>query len=937
MLTGAEGRLRRGALSRSKPCFYRSSIRARSRGHHQPQAAQLAARTPNTEIFPPDSAADALVSFLHSPPGQSSPRSFVAQLNDTIAQARSWRELSDVLESSWARVDFVNVSTAWTRLATLYSRAPGLEHDVEADVEPPAQDPAFRQFLGQLIAVTSAHLRDFGVRALANVMWAMSNADWRLEEHEPAVSELVHDWSAAVEGRVHELGPADVSNICCAVGRLDSRWRPEFVVAFYRSVLQREELLHRLDVTAVNQVLYGLSRSQRRRLITVGPETRRRLAGCVARLLERYSFAEPAGSDASASPSASTNGSASSGGLSRSSSGGDSFSGASSNGAAFAGSSEINGTFAHGPSTSGQPSHVVTSGLTVVINGATAAAAAASTSDRLLPGSNGACGCGLPGPGPGPGPNSNLRHASSSTSTSSAAASPSTSAPTPTAHDRGRGGLAPWRAAQLLYNCHKLRLPLQSHAYRALMPVVAQVYGQRPSPLDHWSFSFLTGFVDAHRRVHRQLRPDLDPLYQYVEGRLGEGGASQLAMLAHAFGEMQVPVRARFWGYVFARYMGPGLGQGLGAGAVAAGAAAVAAAAAGPGGLGAAAGAGAAAPGAAAGVRGVESQSQHSPPGQHSGPSSAPAPSIVRRLWSRAFVDVAAPLPQGQALGHLADPPPSPAQSHHPDHASEPFHQPQPHHRAQAQSPPHQQHPQPQPQAEDEPARGPSAASAPRPLDTHPQRPGRSRPPAPSASPPPDPAAPPPERLLPPPMQRMPSCRLHAQHPPPQAWVQADYDNEFGPIRLRSPATEDALEPATLHFVCWQSAKAGILPPRAFLRLYVDRVPEWLERRASDRQLAQAVETLQLLQWVPRRDMSDALCYGLERAALRSKLPLRRLARWVYAQRQQAPSPAPSLPGSATASRDEAGGALAGEGRGGGGRDRDMEPQQPPRGQQPWR
>lgn len=102
-----------------------------------------------------------------------------------------------------------------------------------------------------------------------------------------------------------------------------------------------------------------------------------------------------------------------------------------------------------------------------------------------------------------------------------------------------------------------------------------------------------------------------------------------------------------------------------------------------------------------------------------------------------------------------------------------------------------------------------------------------------------------------------------------------------------APAADDLAHPRTLHFVCWQAAKSGILPPRGFLRLYVERVPSWLRRRASDVELAQAVETLQLLRWVPRQELGEALGEALERRAPASKLPLRRMVRWLRKQQQQ--------------------------------------------------
>eukprot|EP00198_Chlamydomonas_reinhardtii_P000278 XP_001689613.1 predicted protein [Chlamydomonas reinhardtii] len=300
--------------------------------------------------------------------------SLQAQVNERLRKAGSWEELNALLGANWGVLDFVNVSTAWTRLATLYgghgeetARQPG-------DAVPNAHNAAFRHFVAQLIELTAQHLEYFGVQALSNVMWAMSNADWHLDQHEPALGDLVTSWCRAVRHRVAELRAPDVSNISTAIGRLDDRWRPDFVVEFYRAVLHDDALLNSLDIRTLNNLLYGLSRAHRK-------------------------------------------------------------------------------------------------GLT-----------------------------------------------------------------------------------SLLVNCHKLGVRLSTPAYAALMKL--QMLPRQGGPLDRWTFSYVTALVDAHRRVRPSLRPNLCPLYGYVEGRLGEATTSQLAMLAHAFAEMGYPPRPAFWGTVFAAKSG---------------------------------------------------------------------------------------------------------------------------------------------------------------------------------------------------------------------------------------------------------------------------------------------------------------------------------------------------------------------------------------------
>ncbi|KXZ42652.1 hypothetical protein GPECTOR_127g530 [Gonium pectorale] len=697
-----------------------------------------------------------------------------AKLNERLKRCARWEELSALLDANTGTLDFVNVSTLWVRLATLYDVPKAVDTLLPVRV-PPAREPAFRQFLAQLIAVTAAHLRFFGIQALSNVMWAMSNADWQLEQHGPAVEELVHEWCDVVYEHLDELRAPDVSNISTAVGRLDDRWRPDFVVAFYRAVLRRGELLEALDATALNNLLYGISRAHRRGLSCVGPSTRKLLAGCVKRLLSP-------GRDAEA-----------------------------------------------------------------------------------------------------------LR-------------------------------LVPWRAAQLLYNCYKLSLRIGPDAYAVLMPLVAQVYTQEPSPLDRWSLSFLTGFVVAHQRVKPQQRPDVRPLYAYVERRLGEATSSQMGMLSHSFAEMGCAPAPPFWGQVFSRYLQGGQ-QGL--------------------------------------------TGQLLLPQPH--PPQLPRPLVLAQLPGPPHLQHRTrpyhTLPPSQQQGQLPHDPQQEAAGVAPGLPRDQQLYPRPRQRQREQparaqeqptpSPPPSQ--QPQPPGEEE-ARLPSgglqqgpAAEQAQPQAVRPHvapsahGPGRTQGPAAAeertqgqqleardlqavAA---DPQQPPalsnvtrqpfssqplsqptsqptslccehhdaapsggshsaPRHQLPmngheraQPEQELPQAPPKAAQPQPPPGVHLHVGPKHRPLSY----ADDRSEARTLHYLCWQAAKAGILPPRAFLRLYVVRVPPWLERHADDRQLAQAVETLQLLRWVPRRDVREALKRALARRAPTSPLPLRRLLRWLEQQR----------------------------------------------------
>ncbi|GLI61054.1 hypothetical protein VaNZ11_003316, partial [Volvox africanus] len=258
--------------SRSKTCSQRCCAFISSTGHQQAQIAQAAARTSATSevceggiVAPVAGHLSGLYQLLEPPRTELSAQ---AQLNDRLKRCTTWEELAALLEADLDIVDFVNISTAWTRLAKLFGSTGLNKLNAQPSIgAPPVQDPAFRRFLVQLINTTSQQLRLFGVQALANVMWALSNADWKLEQYEPAVDKLMHEWCASVHDRLPELRPPDVSNISTAIGRLDHRWHPGFVIEFYRSVLQRQDLLERMDVTTLNNLLYGMSRAGHRGLI----------------------------------------------------------------------------------------------------------------------------------------------------------------------------------------------------------------------------------------------------------------------------------------------------------------------------------------------------------------------------------------------------------------------------------------------------------------------------------------------------------------------------------------------------------------------------------------------------------------------------------------------------------------------------------------------
>ncbi|GLC43301.1 hypothetical protein PLESTM_001456000 [Pleodorina starrii] len=804
---------------RSKGCPQRCCAVISSTGHQQAQVAQAAARTSATSeqvcqtgIAAP--VAGHLSGLLQLRDGPQTTLSLQAQLNDRLTRCTSWEELAALLDANLDILDFVNISTAWTRLATIFRSSGRHRSDGQpAPAAPPVREPAFRRFLALLIDVTSQQLRAFGVQALANVMWALSNADWHLEQHEPAVGKLMHEWCASVHERLPDLCAPDVSNISTAIGRLDHRWRPEFVVEFYRSVLQREELLAHLDLTTLNNLLYGMSRARRRRLTHIGPAARRLLGQCVDRLLERP--------------------------------------------------------------------------------------------------------------------------------------------------DREATGLVPWRAAQLLYNCHKVKLRVRPNSYAVLMPLVAAVYTAEPNPMDRWSIGFLTAFVDAHRNVHPAVRPDLRPLYAYVERRLPEASTSQMAMLAHAFRELGCPPPAPFWGQLFSRYL------------VEQAAAAAAAAASPPPPLPPQR----QLPSELADGRAVQQQQQ--PNGESLQVLSPPPAQTRAALHQQQQQQYQHPLLrrqqqlQAQVQHHQqqaalalqlqrADRVAWGELPHANGHPPEPHRTPQAHrapHVVQPPPPPQQsqqQPPQPQPQqsrqlphALQQPRRPPHPPSVEEePESRQATQPSPQPPPPLAVGPPPDPTVAsslqqpqaeqqqqkqsPSEQLQPPqpwPQQPLLQQQQQAPHPHPHARPNphlhahphshpqtaraaqqqqqqqpdlaslvprlavamartAERDHSRGGGGAGDAGDDDDLdEPRTLHYVCWQAAKAGILPPRVFLRLYVERVPQWLVRCADDTQVAQAVETLKLLRWVPRRDLREMLCTTLERRAATSRLPMRSLLRWVRQQR----------------------------------------------------
>ncbi|KAG2448940.1 hypothetical protein HYH02_005698 [Chlamydomonas schloesseri] len=852
-------------------------------------------------------------------------------------------------------------------------------------------------------------------------MWAMSNADWHLDQHEPALGDLVSAWCRAVRHRVAELRAPDVSNISTAIGRLDDRWRPDFVVEFYRAVLHDDALLNSLDIRTLNNLLYGLSRAHRKGLTSVGPATRKRLELCVTRLLEQHPEAAPYLQQQQlwrqrrmAELQAQAHGQGQ--GQAQAQAGGEAGEGPA--GAQQQQQQQQQGLEGQrrrqqqgGPGNEDQEDDIPGRGDRAPRHSRQQQQGQQQPHQQDLlsrrhPGLNGTHGSGGhraasgrgaavglgqgPGPGSGAGapPNPDL-------------ALPASPAALPGGSRAGVVALAPWRAAQLLVNCHKLGVRLSTPAYAALMKLVAPAYtaeapaqqaqaaqqqlvqvqgqpqqqavngdgatavnrgdfsalsaegsgagstaapscGSTPSsasssspqqpasqhhphsyphpqlppqqqpqqqqpallprqggPLDRWTFSYLTALVDAHRRVRPSLRPDLAPLYGYVEGRLGEATTSQLAMLAHAFAEMGYPPRPAFWGILFVRYMGAG-------GAAAAG---------GPGGTASAgpgspfssmgsmdggaecgaAEAGAleepvrvvvgtaarmqAQSGASVGDRALDSIDHDgaladaavgAPASAAATGSAAVRASSPTRARHRAAArpaaepahsgTVAAPAAQegsldAQLLGTSALPATTAATTTAAADAAAASQLPVVQ-RPVRPTPPRrhpnqQQQTQLQQQQQQQQPRG-DAGCWPQ------QHPALTEPP-------------PPPPALPVPAASAALAAACAPSPSPAA---------------AAPANDDLSHPRTLHFVCWQAAKSGILPPRGFLRLYVERVPAWLRRRASDVELAQAVETLQLLRWVPRQELGEALGAALERRAPASKLPLRRMGRWLRKQQQ---------------------------------------------------
>ncbi|PNH10389.1 hypothetical protein TSOC_002882 [Tetrabaena socialis] len=909
--------------SRPKACSQRCCALVSSPGHQQPQAPERVA-APTGEVCRADIGPDVgdhlseLLGFGHAPLRQPS---IQARVNGQLQSCTCWEELSALLEQHRDVLDFVNVSTAWTRLATLYDGAGAASPlTVALRPRPPVHEPAFQLFLARLIDTTAAQLHAFGVRALANVVWAMSNTDWQLRRHhQPAVEALARQWSGAMWDRLHELRPSDIANISTAIGHLDQHWHSEFTVRFYRAVLHRDELLDNIDAATLNNVLYGLSRARRRGLVRVGPATRRRLEQCVVGMLVRASGAEAEAAAAAAAAEAEAE-------------------------AATAGSSlmaggpaavTVAGAAAMGlPTETRLASSAEVAATAAELAGATVAAAGASTA------------------------------ASAVTGASSSPPPPSCSGAAAAAGARDPL-LQPWRAAQLLINCHKLGLRLGASSYGMLMPFVKQVYEQaQPNPLDRWAFRYLFSFVEAHRRVKPALRPDLQPLLRYVERRAAETTPANLALLSHAFREMRCPPGEAFWGQLFSSYQsaaGPGEAGGLAAGA---GMQPLA-----PGGSHepqqgqqgqqsvqeepqqerqqqqqlqrqqqqrqqqrqqqlrqrqlldqqqelfgpqeeqqrqqhpAQQGAAVSWP-VAGGQRSVlvrpdaqqqpttqaqvcvQGQGQGQAQGQEQGQTQAlppllqhresGGPQVLQELQALEAVEQ-----QAQASGQasqlnareyaLAQ---QPLQQRYQQQHQQQLHRQQQLHHIPAQPYPnalaaHQPHMAPQ---------GPALAYAAAPQQQQPQ----------------------PQAQLPyaAPLQQQQPQRAPLPHPAPQEQQQelsrpppyGTCDNhpgggDGGGGGGAHPGPDDDSDPFTLHYICWQAARAGILPPRAFLRRYLQRVPAWLRWHASDTQLAQAVETLQLLRWVPRREVRESLSVALEARADQSPLPLRKLARWLVQQR----------------------------------------------------
>lgn len=173
-------------------------------------------------------------------------------------------------------MDFIHVSTIWTRLATVYAAGPGGGTQQQQPLLP-LGDPRCVQFVGDLVRLTVQHLHRFGQQAVANVAWAISNTEFGLQQHGALTQALLDEWCSRVCILLVQLRAADVSNICTAIGRLEELYAycdPRFEQAFFAGVLANEELLATLDTPTLNNLLFGLSRARARGRVRLDYSTR---------------------------------------------------------------------------------------------------------------------------------------------------------------------------------------------------------------------------------------------------------------------------------------------------------------------------------------------------------------------------------------------------------------------------------------------------------------------------------------------------------------------------------------------------------------------------------------------------------------------------------------------------------------------------------------
>jgi hypothetical protein len=502
---------------------------------------------------------------------QSSALSAEARINEQLKHARRWEDIAAVLEPNVALLDTVNVSTAWTALAKLYGRGTAEGPGGRRTGQPPLGDPSFRSFMAFLLSATVAAVPRCRTQALSNIVWALSHVDWRLQDHEPRTQELMHAWCRAVHSRLRDLQPADVSNISAAIGRLDSHWRPQFLASFYSYILRRPELVEALDVTTLNNLLFGISRARRRGLLRVADSARTLLEATVARqLLGRWVVPAPPAAELGpegyqhedaelparhVAPHASA--ASASSPQCRGASEPSARAGASSGAVAsqrsapkpwLAGpeSGEAGGEAAlldigswlswmdaqPSPPAPAQPQHAHHAQQQQQQQQRAAAAA-------LAHGPNGTAALRAP-------PRVH------------AAAPPLewSLAPTP------RGVVSPWRAAQLLVNADLLRLQLPGEARALLLALSAQLYCSGPDAaaavFDRWSLDYTLALLFAHARVCALARPNPAALAEYVQRqRLGEASTKQLSLLARLLAELGHPLELEgpFWAHTFGRYL----------------------------------------------------------------------------------------------------------------------------------------------------------------------------------------------------------------------------------------------------------------------------------------------------------------------------------------------------------------------------------------------